>query len=296
MQYPFELFSVTAEGKTFNFNGVKVDSSEHLAEILKQISPSASEFLLKIRTAGEIDIVNVDIDELAVPKYPFKLHSIAPIIRGEVSERDTIIYPNTLIENEEQLRDRIKDTSSKEFEVAYFDASKQKLVMFRLENDAPIDVSSLPKTSGLYPFRLIAITPIIDGCTDSSLETPYPHIVIEDAKHLSTYIAGSEHDTLEITYCDINGFKKKYHVVNKSDLAVDKKEVDTRSYNVGASDYAKHKIQPWDIWLEYNLGPWDADIIKRVLRTKNTDGRRLDYEKIIHICKERIRQIDNEKI
>ena len=67
---------------------------------------------------------------------------------------------------------------------------------------------------------------------------------------------------------------------------------DVRSYNVGASDYAKHKIQPWSIWLEYNLNPWDADIVKRVLRTKKTDGRRLDYEKIIHICKERIRQID----
>ena len=67
---------------------------------------------------------------------------------------------------------------------------------------------------------------------------------------------------------------------------------DVRSYNVGASDYAKHKIQPWSIWLEYNLNPWDADIVKRVLRTKETDGRRLDYEKIIHICKERIRQID----
>ena len=67
---------------------------------------------------------------------------------------------------------------------------------------------------------------------------------------------------------------------------------DVRSYNVGASDYAKHDIQPWDIWREYNLNPWDADIVKRVLRTKETDGRRLDYEKIIHICKERIRQID----
>lgn len=76
----------------------------------------------------------------------------------------------------------------------------------------------------------------------------------------------------------------------------DKEDVDdkgdVRSYNVGASDYAKHDIQPWDIWREYNLNPWDADIVKRVLRTKETDGRRLDYEKIIHTCKERIRQID----
>ena len=64
-----------------------------------------------------------------------------------------------------------------------------------------------------------------------------------------------------------------------------------RDHNVGESDYAKHKIQPWDIWLEYRLNPWDADIIKRVLRTK-PGQRRLDYEKIKHICDERIRQID----
>lgn len=69
---------------------------------------------------------------------------------------------------------------------------------------------------------------------------------------------------------------------------------DVRSYNIGESNYAQHKIQPWDIWLEYKLNPWDADIVKRVLRTKNSDSRKLDYEKIIHICKERIRQIDLE--
>ena len=67
---------------------------------------------------------------------------------------------------------------------------------------------------------------------------------------------------------------------------------DIRSYNVGASDYAQHKIQPWDIYLDYNLNPWDADIVKRVLRTKKTDTRIMDYEKIIHTCKERIRQIN----
>ncbi|MCK5642429.1 MAG: hypothetical protein KAJ19_16605, partial [Gammaproteobacteria bacterium] len=69
---------------------------------------------------------------------------------------------------------------------------------------------------------------------------------------------------------------------------------ETRNHNIGASDYAKHKIQPWDIWLEYALNPWDADIVKRVLRNKATDSRRLDYEKIIHISQERIRQINAE--
>ena len=70
-----------------------------------------------------------------------------------------------------------------------------------------------------------------------------------------------------------------------------REDVSTRDHNVGESDYSKHKIQPWDIWLEYGLNPWDADIIKRVLRDK-PGQRRLDYEKIKHVCDERIRQID----
>lgn len=70
-----------------------------------------------------------------------------------------------------------------------------------------------------------------------------------------------------------------------------------RDHNVGSSNYSKHIIQPWSIWKDYDLNPWDADIVKRVLRTKKESGkseiesRIMDYEKIIHICKERIRQL-----
>lgn len=67
-----------------------------------------------------------------------------------------------------------------------------------------------------------------------------------------------------------------------------------RDFNVGDSDYASHKIQPWDIWFDWDLNPWDADIIKRTLRSKKGDSRKLDYQKIIHVCQERIRQIDEE--
>ncbi len=66
---------------------------------------------------------------------------------------------------------------------------------------------------------------------------------------------------------------------------------EVRDHNVGTSDYSKHLIQPWAVWQEYNLNPWDADIVKRVLRTKEGDSRIMDYEKIIHICNERIRQL-----
>ena len=65
----------------------------------------------------------------------------------------------------------------------------------------------------------------------------------------------------------------------------------SRVYNVGNSDYSKHLIQPWSIWLDYNLDPFDADIIKRVLRTKMGEDEKMDYEKIIHICLEKLRQM-----
>ena len=69
---------------------------------------------------------------------------------------------------------------------------------------------------------------------------------------------------------------------------------DPRSYNIGKSDYSKRKIQPWSIWLEYDLNPFDADIVKRVLRTKEGESRILDYKKIIHVCEERIRQLEGK--
>jgi len=72
---------------------------------------------------------------------------------------------------------------------------------------------------------------------------------------------------------------------------------EVRASNVGKSNYSKHIIQPWVIWSDYpKLTAWDMDIIKRVLRDKESDSRKLDYEKIIHICEERIRQIDLKEL
>ena len=84
---------------------------------------------------------------------------------------------------------------------------------------------------------------------------------------------------------------KLYHQLKKLGII----DADTRSHNVGASDYSKHLFQPWTAWIEYNLNAFDADILKRVLRTKEGEDRITDYEKIIHICQERIRQLKFEK-
>lgn len=68
---------------------------------------------------------------------------------------------------------------------------------------------------------------------------------------------------------------------------------ETRSHNVGKSNYSTKLIQPWTVWRAYpELTSFDHDIIKRVLRSKEGDARRMDYEKIIHICEECIRGID----
>ncbi len=75
---------------------------------------------------------------------------------------------------------------------------------------------------------------------------------------------------------------------------------EVRSHNVGKSNYSKKTIQPWAVWLDYpELTGWDDDIIKRILRIKEegmsaNEARKMDYEKIIHICQERIRQLDLE--
>ena len=75
---------------------------------------------------------------------------------------------------------------------------------------------------------------------------------------------------------------------------------DIRNYNVGSSNYSSMPkgYQTWDLWKIFHMNPWDADIQKRLLRTKAepcmtmAESRKMDYQKIIHVCQERINQID----
>ena len=103
-----------------------------------------------------------------------------------------------------------------------------------------------------------------------------------------------------VNYCQVVNYvsieENLYNRLNKLGMIPN----ETRKANIGNSNYAKHLIQPWSIWIDYNLNAWDADIVKRVLRTKSEPGisekeaRIMDYNKIIHICKERIRQLEFE--
>lgn len=103
-----------------------------------------------------------------------------------------------------------------------------------------------------------------------------------------------------VNYCRPEGLhlisEELYQRLNKLGLIPN----EVRNNNVGKSDYSKHTIQPWSIWIDYELNPWDADIVKRILRTKEEPGmskveaRIMDYDKIEHICRERKRQLESE--
>lgn len=45
-----------------------------------------------------------------------------------------------------------------------------------------------------------------------------------------------------------------------------------RHAQVGGDHYRKRKIQPWDIWAEYDLNGFEASIIKYILRHRDKNG------------------------
>lgn len=113
-----------------------------------------------------------------------------------------------------------------------------------------------------------------------------------EGKYVIYYVFPLSDKSSEIHTCSYVDFPRLFEIISP-DVAVLHKRDDVMSHNVGDSNYAKKRIQPWDIWEEYDLNPWDADIVKRIVRDKESQSRRLDYEKIIHICQKRISQIDN---
>lgn len=99
---------------------------------------------------------------------------------------------------------------------------------------------------------------------------------------------------LKNTYADAYEYQNK----QEEDVLHD----DIHSFNIGSSDYSKHKTQPWDLWEEYNMNPWEADIQKRLLRRKvepgmdPIDSRILDIQKIIHVSRKYIEVLQKEKL
>lgn len=58
-------------------------------------------------------------------------------------------------------------------------------------------------------------------------------------------------------------------------------ERDIQDTQVGGEHYRRTQIQPWDIFLDYKLDPWTANVVKYVLRFPFKNGKE-DLEKAKH--------------
>lgn len=67
---------------------------------------------------------------------------------------------------------------------------------------------------------------------------------------------------------------------------------DVRKKQVGGDHYAKHAIQPWDIWEEYGLNAFEGAVLKYLLRRKN--DRVEDLKKARHTL-DRLIEIEERK-
>lgn len=88
-------------------------------------------------------------------------------------------------------------------------------------------------------------------------------------------------------------------ITDVSQLGTSPNKPSQKDRHVGSSDYSKNKIQPYHIWAEYELDPFRADLVKRILRTKSEEGKTLrecklqDLNKMIHIIQTMIEDYES---
>lgn len=56
---------------------------------------------------------------------------------------------------------------------------------------------------------------------------------------------------------------------------------DVMAKQIGGNHYKRTKIQPWDIYSDYKLDPWSANVVKYILRFPHKAGVQ-DLEKAKH--------------
>lgn len=134
----------------------------------------------------------------------------------------------------------------------------------------------------------------IEGC-DSTFFYYDPNLGCKRAYYLQDKPIQWRDKVLDL-WTDCNGEPSwtdcKEYRIKPEPIQNDSSKEDHRSYNVGESDYSKHEYQVWDIWRDFELNPWEADIVKRLLRYKK--GEENDLKKINHILTEMMSQTNNE--
>lgn len=56
---------------------------------------------------------------------------------------------------------------------------------------------------------------------------------------------------------------------------------DVMAKQIGGTHYKGAKMQPWDIFMQYKLDPWSANVVKYILRFPKKAGKQ-DLEKAKH--------------
>ena len=65
-------------------------------------------------------------------------------------------------------------------------------------------------------------------------------------------------------------------------------EFDSNKRQVGGNHYRKYgDLQPWDVWMPWNLNGFQANIVKYIVRYRDKDGLR-DLEKAKHFLEKLI--------
>jgi hypothetical protein len=64
-----------------------------------------------------------------------------------------------------------------------------------------------------------------------------------------------------------------------------------RTKQVGGDHYSRHRIQPWDIIDEYEMGYYEGNALKYLLRDKDPAKRVEDLQKAIHYLEAAIARI-----
>jgi hypothetical protein len=110
---------------------------------------------------------------------------------------------------------------------------------------------------------------------------PVPSVVVEACEDFAAW------DTLRSAPTSSGGLLQMHDAAERGKPFMSDED---RKKQVGGSHYKDHKIQPWDIILEYGLDFWEGNALKYLLRSKS--NRLEDLKKARHYLDEVIRQME----
>lgn len=96
---------------------------------------------------------------------------------------------------------------------------------------------------------------------------PYGYVDLPERMSLHDYVMYQKTKEFETEFTLEDYFKglQKFHPVEDEVSHV-------KSTQVGGDHYQKGALQPWDIFLAWDLDPWTANVVKYILRYPHKNG------------------------